>query len=102
MLLSVAIVRDTAGRPLHFTAQMVDISARKDIEQALAAAEQRWHYALEGSGLGVWDWNAETDRIFYSPRWKEMLATPMTRSATRSMNGNSACTPRTARPCTPR
>ena len=73
VLLSVAIVRDTAGRPLHFTAQMVDISARKDIEQALAAAEQRWHYALEGSGLGVWDWNAETDRIFYSPRWKEML-----------------------------
>ncbi|MBK5965406.1 hypothetical protein CCR95_15240 [Thiocystis minor] len=40
--------------------------------------ELRWRFALEGSGQGLWDWEIEdwdrdTDRVFYSPRWKSML-----------------------------
>ena len=73
VLLPVAIVRDTAGRPLHFTAQMVDISARWDHRagprRGRAVGTTRSKAAASASG----DWNAETDRIFYSPRWKEML-----------------------------
>jgi len=36
-------------------------------------AEQRWQFALEGADDGVWDWNAQTDRVFFSTRWKSML-----------------------------
>ncbi len=39
----------------------------------LVGAEQRWLMALEGSGLGVWDWNAATGKIFFSHQWKAML-----------------------------
>jgi PAS domain S-box-containing protein len=35
--------------------------------------EARWHYALEGAGDGVWDWNPQTDKVFFSPRWKSIL-----------------------------
>jgi len=35
--------------------------------------EQRWALALEGSGVGVWDWNPQTDAMFQSPVWKAML-----------------------------
>lgn len=35
--------------------------------------EERWQFALEGTGLGVWDWNLETNEIFYSKSWKEMI-----------------------------
>ncbi|MEO8152335.1 MAG: PAS domain S-box protein [Rhizobacter sp.] len=49
-----------------------DITQQRASEQALAMAEERWQFALEGSGDGVWDWNAQTNKLFYSTRWKEM------------------------------
>ncbi len=39
----------------------------------LAQNEQRWLFALEGSGAGVWDWNVQTGQVFFSRQWKEML-----------------------------
>ena len=43
------------------------------IAKATRQAESRWQVALEGSGAGVWDWNMQTNRVFYSRRWKAML-----------------------------
>jgi PAS domain S-box-containing protein len=40
---------------------------------ALKESEWRWQFALEGAGEGVWDWNVQTNIIYYSRRWKEML-----------------------------
>ncbi len=42
------------------------------IEQ-LREAEERWKFALEGTGDGMWDWNPQTDQAVFSKRWKEML-----------------------------
>ncbi|MEI7913073.1 MAG: PAS domain-containing protein, partial [Verrucomicrobiota bacterium] len=39
----------------------------------LSESEERWKFALEGAGDGVWDWDGETGKVFYSERWKEML-----------------------------
>ena len=39
----------------------------------VARSEERWRFALEGSGDGVWDWGLKNDEIKYSRRWKEML-----------------------------
>lgn len=46
---------------------------RREVEEALRESELRWQFALEGAGDGVWDWDAETDRVFFSRQWKEML-----------------------------
>ncbi len=40
---------------------------------ARAESEERWQFALEGAEDGVWDWDAETNRVFFSRRWKSML-----------------------------
>ena len=51
----------------------IDITERKQLEQALRDSEFRWKFALEGSGDGVWDWNIQTHETLYSPLWKAML-----------------------------
>ncbi len=50
-----------------------DISARVKAEKAWHDSEARWQFALEGSGDGLWDWNAVSNQVFFSRRWKEML-----------------------------
>jgi len=50
-----------------------NITEFKLTEEALRLSEERWKFALEGSGDGVWDWNIQTAEALYSKRWKEML-----------------------------
>lgn len=45
----------------------------RDSQARLAELEERWKFALEGSDLGVWDWNVQTGEVWFSQRWKEML-----------------------------
>jgi PAS domain S-box-containing protein len=40
---------------------------------ALQASEERFAYALQAAQEGVWDWNLETNAVYYSPRWAQML-----------------------------
>jgi len=48
-------------------------TAAEASESAKAESEQRWLFALEGSGDGVWDWDYPSATVFYSRRFKEML-----------------------------
>lgn len=48
----------------------------KWLTTSLRESEERWKFALEGSGDGVWDWNIETGEMFFSPRFRQMLGLP--------------------------
>jgi PAS domain S-box-containing protein len=50
-----------------------DITERKEMEHELAQSQQRWHLAVSGTKDGIWDWNVATGKMYFSPRWKEML-----------------------------
>lgn len=52
---------------------MIDQTERNRAEAALWESEARWHFALEGAGDGVWDWNIITNCVFFSNQWKTML-----------------------------
>lgn len=39
----------------------------------LMESEARWKFAIEGSGVGVFDWDVAADTVIYSRRWKEVL-----------------------------
>jgi len=45
---------------------------RQKVQAALAEAEERWKFALEGSGNGVWDRNLTSGEVVFSRRYKEM------------------------------
>jgi phosphoserine phosphatase RsbU/P len=42
-------------------------------QAALRESEERWKFALECAGDGVWDWDMEKGEAAYSRRWREML-----------------------------
>jgi len=50
--------------------------ARKKAQDALTLSEERWKFALEGAGDGVWDRNLETSEVVVSKRYKEIYGFP--------------------------
>lgn len=66
-------IRDDAGIATGLVGVLIDISDLRRTQVSLQAAEERLKLAFQGSGDGVWDWNAETGRVFFSARWKELL-----------------------------
>ena len=74
------------GSTVHLS---LDISDRKRAERALQRADERWRYALEGAGHGVWDWDRELG-MYASPSLQAMLGysegeLPLTASTWRSL-----------------
>jgi PAS domain S-box-containing protein len=49
------------------------ITERLSVEQVIRGSENRWEFALEGAGDGIWDWNPITNHVYYSKQWKTML-----------------------------
>lgn len=70
-LSSTPIEPSDPARGVVFTA--LDITAHKNSLLHLRDSEERWKFALEGSGDGVFDWNVREDRVYFSPRWKMII-----------------------------
>lgn len=74
VLLTARALRNSQGnQALSCLVSFRDITDQHAAAQALAAAEARWRFALEGSGDGVWDYDEDSQKVYFSPRWKEML-----------------------------
>ncbi|XZO00643.1 MAG: PAS domain S-box protein [Microcoleus sp.] len=46
---------------------------RKQAEEQLRKSEERWQLVLKGNQDGIWDFNLQTNEIFRSARWKEII-----------------------------
>ncbi len=64
---------DAQGVLLEMQSVGRDITERVLVEQRMQEGEQRWKFALESSGFGVWDWDLKRNTIFRSSQFKMML-----------------------------
>lgn len=68
-----ALRRAPDGRPLAMIGVQADIHERRIAEEA-ARADQRWlELAIDATQLGLWDWDAPSDVITWTPRCAELL-----------------------------
>jgi diguanylate cyclase (GGDEF)-like protein/PAS domain S-box-containing protein len=68
----VSISYDSRGAGL-IAAFVRDVSERRHMEEALRKSEERFQLAMEASRDGIWDWDLESDEVFYSPGYVAML-----------------------------
>ena len=60
------------GEP-QYVALARDISERIEEKQELQTLKERLELAVEGAGVGVWDWNMQTDAVEFNQQWANML-----------------------------
>jgi diguanylate cyclase (GGDEF)-like protein/PAS domain S-box-containing protein len=61
-----------------------DLTNHRKAELELARSEERMSFALEGSGLALFDWDIPSDRVYQSAHAAEMLGWPAVESVSSS------------------
>jgi len=67
------VVEYEEGEPARMVGIHIDIDEEKARERELRRANERLELAVEGPGLGIWDWDVRTDGVTYDGKWAEML-----------------------------
>ncbi|MDH4242609.1 MAG: PAS domain S-box protein [Nitrospira sp.] len=67
------VLRDDSGKPCRMSGSVLDITERKRTEAMLRSSQEKLRQALQASGIGLWDWNTETNDVVLSEEWKRQL-----------------------------
>ena len=66
-------IRDDQKALQGFEGTVVEVTARKQAEEALRKSEERYALAALGANDALWDWDVPADRFYVSDRWAEMI-----------------------------
>ena len=68
-----ATLTDEQGVVTGLIGAVLDISESKRNEEALLESEERFRLAMDAANDGLWDWNVETGRVYFSPGYWQIL-----------------------------
>ena len=64
---------DAEGKLIGLTGTVQDVTDQVKAEQRIRESEQRFAFAVEGAGDGVWDWQLKTGEMSFSAHYEPML-----------------------------
>jgi PAS domain S-box-containing protein len=70
---SAEVSRGADGMAREVLGTALDITELVEAQRTLQQTEERWQFALENNGLGVWDWNIISGHVIYTDRLQQML-----------------------------
>ncbi len=71
--LAISAMRDREGRIVGYLGISSDITMQRETIERLRRSEERWELAISGSNAGAWEWDLLQDRMWVSPREREIL-----------------------------
>lgn len=66
-------LKDTTGETIGTFGLARDITTLRLTQQWLSDSQERFELAVNGTNDGLWDWNVQTDKVWYAPRFRELL-----------------------------
>ncbi len=70
---SAEVSRDAAGKAREILGTVLDVTELVEAQRSLQQTEERWLFALQNNGLGVWDWNIISGHVLYTNELQQML-----------------------------
>lgn len=67
------IIRSKNGDVTHYIGYLIDISDEIKLQEESEYLKERLDLAWNGINDGLWDWDIEQNKVYFSPRWKEMI-----------------------------
>ena len=70
---SAAPIKNEKGETKGVVLVFSNVTDKYAAQKQLKESEERFNLAMQASNDGLFDWNLETNEIYYSPGWKRML-----------------------------
>ncbi len=72
------IIRDAKGQPVRAVGSVVDITSRRQLEDALRESEERLRLAINAANEAIWDWDLIKGKMSWNETYANTLELPQT------------------------
>ena len=73
MEVSSSFLRDQDKKVMGMIAVSRDITERKQTDETLLKERERLKGVIEGTNVGIWEWNVQTGEVVFNDRWAEII-----------------------------
>jgi PAS domain S-box-containing protein len=68
-----SVLTDHTGKMMSVFSRVLDVTQRKEAEEALITERWKLQSIIEGAGCGTWEWNVQTGEVILNKRWAEII-----------------------------
>ncbi|WP_162897301.1 PAS domain S-box protein [Aquimarina sp. BL5] len=67
------VIRDSDNKPFRMIGAHIDVTKIKKTELQLRKQIEKYQHVIDGTNLGIWEWNAQTGQTVFNERWAQTL-----------------------------